>query len=47
MAYGNIDIQVGGDYYNFTGFYSLDEMNTECIDGYSGMYTVESNVTEA
>ena len=47
MAYGNIDVKVDGDYYNFTGFETLEDMNTECIDGYSGMYSVESNVTEA
>ena len=47
LAYGNIDVKVNGDYYNFTGFETLEDMNTECIDGYSGMYSVESNVTEA
>lgn len=47
LAYGNIDVKVNGDYYNFTGFETLEDMNTECIDGYSGMYAVESNVTEA
>ena len=47
MAYGNIDVKAGGDYYNFTGFETLEDMNTECIDGYQGMYSVESNVTEA
>lgn len=47
LAYGNIDVKVNGDYYNFTGFETLENMNTECIDGYSGMYSVESNVTEA
>ena len=47
LAYGNIDVKVSGDYYNFTGFETLEDMNTECIDGYSGMYAVESNVTEA
>lgn len=47
LAYGNIDVKVDGDYYNFTGFETLEDMNTECIDGYSGMYSVESNVTEA
>lgn len=46
LAYGNIDVKVNGDYYNFTGFETLEDMNTECIDGYSGMYSVESNVTE-
>ena len=47
MAYGNIDVQVNGEYYNFTGFETLEDMNTECIAGYSGMYSVESNVAEA
>ena len=47
MAYGNIDVKAVGDYYNFTGFETLEDMNTECIDGYQGMYSVESNVTEA
>lgn len=47
LAYGNIDVEVNGDYYNFIGFETLEDMNTECIDGYSGMYSVESNVTEA
>lgn len=47
LAYGNIDVKVNGDYYNFTGFETLEDMNAECIDGYSGMYSVESNVTEA
>lgn len=47
LAYGNIDVKVNGDYHNFTGFETLEDMNTECIDGYSGMYSVESNVTEA
>ncbi|WP_418442323.1 hypothetical protein [Candidatus Allofournierella excrementavium] len=47
LAYGNIDVKVNGDYYNFTGFETLEDMNTECIDGYSGMYSVESNVAEA
>lgn len=47
LAYGNIDVKVNGDYFNFTGFETLEDMNTECIDGYSGMYSVESNVTEA
>lgn len=47
LAYGNIDVKVNGDYYNFTSFETLEDMNTECIDGYSGMYSVESNVTEA
>lgn len=47
LAYGNIDVKVNGDYYNFTGFETLEDMNTECIDEYSGMYSVESNVTEA
>ena len=47
LAYGNIDVKVNGDYYNFTGFETLEDMNTECIDGYSGMYAVESNVTAA
>ena len=47
LAYGNIDAKVNGDYHNFTGFETLEDMNTECIDGYSGMYSVESNVTEA
>lgn len=47
MAYGNIDVKAGGDYYNFTGFETLEDMNTECIDGYQGMYSVESNATEA
>lgn len=47
LAYGNIDVKVNGDYYNFTGFETLEDMNTECIDGYFGMYSVESNVTEA
>ena len=47
LAYGNIDVKVNGDYYNFTGFETLEDMNAECIDGYSGMYAVESNVTEA
>lgn len=47
LAYGNIDVKVNGDYYNFTGFETLEDINTECIDGYSGMYSVESNVTEA
>lgn len=47
LAYGNIDVKVNGDYCNFTGFETLEDMNTECIDGYSGMYSVESNVTEA
>ena len=36
----------GGEYYNFTGFETLEAMNTECIDGYQGMYAVESNVSE-
>ena len=47
MAYGNIDVKAGGEYYNFTGFETLEDMNTECISGYQGMYSVESNVTEA
>ena len=47
LAYGNIDVKVNGDSYNFTGFETLEDMNTECIDGYQGMYSVESNVTEA
>ena len=47
LAYGNIDVKVNGDYYNFTGFETLEDMNAVCIDGYSGMYAVESNVTEA
>ena len=47
MAYGNIDVKAGGEYYNFTGFETLEDMNAVCIDGYSGMYSVESNVTEA
>ena len=47
MAYGNIDVNAGGRYYNFTGFETLEDMNTECTDGYSAMYSVESNVTEA
>lgn len=46
-AYGNIDVKVGGEYYNFTGFYSLDELNTQCIALYEGVYSVESNVSEA
>ena len=46
-AYGNIDVLVNGEYYNFTGFETLENMNVECIDGYEGMYSVESNVTEA
>ena len=46
LAYGNIDIKVNGDYCNFTGFGTLEDMNRECIDGYSGMYSVESNVAE-
>lgn len=46
-AYGNIDVKVGGEYYNFTGFETLEDMNTECIAGYQGMYSVESNVAEA
>lgn len=46
-AYGNIDVLVNGEYYNFTGFETLEDMNAECIDGYEGMYSVESNVTEA
>lgn len=45
-AYGNIDVPAGGEYYNFTGFATLEAMNTECIDGYQGMYAVESNVSE-
>lgn len=46
-AYGNIDVLANGEYYNFTGFETLEDMNTECIDGYMGMYSVESNVAEA
>lgn len=46
-AYGNIDVQANGEYYNFTGFETLEDMNTECIDGYQGMYAVESNVAES
>ena len=46
-AYGNIDVLVNGEYYNFTGFESLEDMNTECITGYQGMYSVESNVAES
>ena len=45
-AYGNIDVLANGEYYNFTGFETLEDMNKECIDGYAGMYAVESNVTE-
>lgn len=44
--YGNIDVLANGEYYNFTGFETLEDMNKECIDGYAGMYAVESNVTE-
>lgn len=47
LAYGNIDVKAGGEYYNFTGFETLEDMNTECISGYQGMYSVEANVTEA
>lgn len=46
-AYGNIDVLANGEYYNFTGFETLEDMNTECINGYEGMYSVESNVAEA
>ena len=46
-AYGNIDVLANGEYYNFTGFETLEDMNTECINGYEGMYSVESNVSEA
>ena len=46
-AYGNIDVLANGEYYNFTGFETLEDMNTECINGYEGLYSVESNVSEA
>ena len=46
-AYGNIDVLVNGEYYNFTGFETLEDMNAECIDGYEGMYSVESGVADA
>ncbi len=46
-AYGNIDVLVNGEYYNFTGFETLEDMNKECIAGYEGMYSVESNVADA
>ena len=46
-AYGNIDVLANGEYYNFTGFETLEDMNTECINGDEGMYAVESNVAEA
>lgn len=46
-AYGNIDVQANGEYYNFTGFETLEDMNAECITGYQGMYSVEPNVAES
>lgn len=45
--YGNIDVHVNGEYNNFTSFKTLEDINAECIDRYEGMYSGESNVTEA
>lgn len=46
-AYGNIDILANGEYYSFTGFETLEDMNAQCISLYDGMYSLESSVAEA
>lgn len=37
VAYSNIDVLVNGEYYNFTGFETLEDMNAAYIDGYEGI----------